>query len=120
MDNHGCRTLVFSGTSTVYGEPETFPITETSPAPIHPTPRANWRLNSTNALSRSGYWRVAHCATSSPGAHPSGRIGEDPYGIPNNLFPFVPRSPLAGSSRYGYLATTTTHPMAPASATTCM
>ena len=47
MDSHGCRTLVFSSTSTVYGEPETFPITETSPRlRSTPTPRANWRLNS--------------------------------------------------------------------------
>ena len=37
MDAHACHTLVFSSTSTVYGEPDTFPITETTPtAPIHP------------------------------------------------------------------------------------
>ena len=37
MDSHDCRTLVFSSTSTVYGEPETFPSPETTPtAPIHP------------------------------------------------------------------------------------
>ena len=42
------------------------------------------------ALSSSGPWRVASLRYFNPvGAHPSGRIGEDPYGIPNNLFPFI-------------------------------
>ena len=92
MDAHGCRTLVFSSTSTVYGEPETFPLSETTPtAPIHPYAQTKLAIEQLlSALSRSGSWRVASLRYFNPvGAHPSGRIGEDPYGIPNNLFPFI-------------------------------
>ena len=43
-----------------------------------------------NALATTGPWRVASLRYFNPvGAHPSGRIGEDPVGIPNNLFPFI-------------------------------
>ena len=46
MDAHGCRTIVFSSTSTVYGEPNTFPLTEnTPPLRFTPTPRPSWPLN---------------------------------------------------------------------------
>ena len=92
MDAHGCRTLVFSSTSTVYGEPESFPLTETSPtAPIHPYSQSKLAVEQLlTALSRKAPWRVASLRYFNPvGAHPSGRIGEDPYGIPNNLFPFI-------------------------------
>ncbi|WP_115118604.1 UDP-glucose 4-epimerase GalE [Synechococcus sp. UW105] len=92
MDAHDCRTLVFSSTSTVYGESETFPLTETTPTnPIHPyaqTKRAVEQM--LTALAQTGTWRVASLRYFNPvGAHPSGRIGEDPLGIPNNLFPFI-------------------------------
>ena len=92
MDGHNCRTLVFSSTSTVYGEPETFPLTETTPtAPIHPYAQTKLAVEQLlTSLSRSGSWRVISLRYFNPvGAHPSGRIGEDPYGIPNNLFPFI-------------------------------
>ncbi len=92
MDTHGCRTLVFSSTSTVYCEPETFPLTETTPtAPIHPYAQTKLAVEQLlTALSSSGPWRVASLRYFNPvGAHPSGRIGEDPNGIPNNLFPFI-------------------------------
>ena len=92
MDAYSCRTLVFSSTSTVYGEPETFPLTETTPtAPIHPYAQTKLAVEQLlTALSRSGTWRVASLRYFNPvGAHPSGRIGEDPYGLPNNLFPFI-------------------------------
>ena len=92
MDNHDCRTFVFSSTSTVYGEAETFPITETNPtAPIHPYAQTKLAVEQLlTALNRKGCWRVASLRYFNPvGAHPSGRIGEDPYGIPNNLFPFI-------------------------------
>ena len=92
MDANNCRTLVFSSTSTVYGEPDTFPITETTPtAPIHPYAQSKLAVEQlVTALSRSGPWRMASLRYFNPvGAHPSGRMGEDPYGIPNNLFPFI-------------------------------
>ena len=92
MDAHDCRTLVFSSTSTVYGEPESFPLTETTPtAPIHPYAQTKLAVEQIlTALSRKGSWRVTSLRYFNPvGAHPSGQIGEDPYGIPNNLFPFI-------------------------------
>ena len=76
----------------MYGEPEIFPLTETSPtAPIHPYAQTKLAVELLlTALSRSGSWRVATLRYFNPvGAHPSGRIGEDPYGIPNNLFPVI-------------------------------
>ena len=92
MDRHDCRTLVFSSTSTVYGEPEQFPLHEgLATAPVHPYAQTKLAVEQMlAALCRSGGWRVACLRYFNPvGAHPSGRIGEDPLGIPNNLFPFI-------------------------------
>ena len=89
----GCRTIVFSSSATLYGLPETVPIAETAPlAPVNPyghTKAAVERMLADLAASESG-WRIASLRYFNPvGAHPSGRIGEDPDGIPNNLFPFL-------------------------------
>ena len=92
MDAHVCRNMVFSSTSTVYGEPDNFPLTETTPtAPIHPYAQTKLAVEQIlNALSRNGSWRMISLRYFNPvGAHPSGQIGEDPCGIPNNLFPFI-------------------------------
>jgi UDP-glucose 4-epimerase len=94
MEAHGCRTLVFSSSATLYGYPETVPIPETAAVqPINPyghTKAAVERMLADLAASAPGAWRVACLRYFNPvGAHPSGRIGEDPNGIPNNLFPFV-------------------------------
>jgi len=93
MQRHGCRTLVFSSTSTVYGEPQAFPITEGfATNPLHPYAQTKlaveWMLQ---ALEQSEPgWCIGRLRYFNPvGAHPSGRIGEDPRGIPNNLFPFI-------------------------------
>ena len=90
MEQHQCRTLVFSSTSTVYGEPEAFPLKEEMP-PVHPYAQTKLAVEQMlGALCRSENWRVACLRYFNPvGAHPSGRIGEDPLGIPNNLFPFI-------------------------------
>ena len=92
MERHDCRTMVFSSTSTVYGEPEAFPLREDTPtAPIHPYAQTKLAVEQMlQALVRTGAWRIAALRYFNPvGAHPSGRIGEDPLGIPNNLFPFI-------------------------------
>ena len=92
MDGHHCRTLVFSSTSTIYGEPKQFPLVETmAAAPIHPYAQSKWAVEQLlNALAATDSWRIANLRYFNPvGAHPSGRIGEDPLGIPNNLFPFI-------------------------------
>ena len=94
MDAHGCRTLVFSSSATLYGYPEVVPIPETAPIqPINPyghSKAAVERMLEDLAASAPAAWRIACLRYFNPvGAHPSGRIGEDPNGIPNNLFPFV-------------------------------
>ena len=92
MDAHDCRTIVFSSSSTVYGEPINFPLTETMmPAPIHPYAHSKLAVEQLlNALAATGSWRIGNLRYFNPvGAHPSGIIGEDPLGIPNNLFPYI-------------------------------
>ena len=93
MKVHGCRSLVFSSSATLYGMPELVPIPESSPIqPINPyghSKAAVEQLLADLAASEPG-WRIARLRYFNPvGAHPSGRIGEDPKGIPNNLFPFL-------------------------------
>lgn len=88
-----CRTLVFSSSATIYGVPEQVPIPETAPVqPINPyghTKAAVEQMLADIASSEPG-WRIARLRYFNPvGAHPSGCIGEDPNGMPNNLFPFV-------------------------------
>jgi UDP-glucose 4-epimerase len=93
MAAHHCRTLVFSSSATLYGYPDQVPIRESAPVqPINPyghTKAAVERMLQDVAASEAG-WRIASLRYFNPvGAHPSGRIGEDPSGIPNNLFPFI-------------------------------
>jgi len=89
----GCRTLVFSSSATVYGYPTQVPIPETAPIqPINPyghSKAAAEQLLADLAASEPG-WRIGRLRYFNPvGAHPSGRLGEDPQGLPNNLFPFL-------------------------------
>nr|YP_002049128.1 UDP-glucose-4-epimerase [Paulinella chromatophora]ACB42918.1 UDP-glucose-4-epimerase [Paulinella chromatophora] len=93
MAAHGCRTIVFSSSATLYGYPQRVPIPEDAPiAPINPygqSKAAVEQLLADLAASETG-WRIARLRYFNPvGAHPSGMIGEDPCGIPNNLFPFI-------------------------------
>ncbi len=93
MQRNGCRTIVFSSSATLYGHPNAVPIAETSAVqPINPyghTKAAIEQLLADVALSEPG-WRIACLRYFNPvGAHPSGLIGEDPNGLPNNLFPVV-------------------------------
>jgi UDP-glucose 4-epimerase len=93
MVKFGVKTLVFSSSATVYGDPASVPITEDFP------------LSATNAYGRSKLmieemlrdlaraepdWRIALLRYFNPvGAHESGLIGEEPQGIPNNLVPYI-------------------------------
>ena len=103
MEAAGCRTLVFSSSATLYGHPETVPIAETAPLrPINPyghTKAAVEQMLADLAASKPG-WRIARLRYFNPvGAHPSGRIGEDPSGPPNNLFPLISRVAAGRSAR---------------------
>jgi UDP-glucose 4-epimerase len=93
MDDHGVRRLVFSSSATVYGDPPAVPITEASPiAPTNPYGQTKAMIEQIlhdTARSRKG-WQFALLRYFNPvGAHPSGEMGEDPNGVPNNLLPFV-------------------------------
>jgi len=93
MDECGVKTLVFSSSATVYGNPQTLPITEAAPlSATNPYGRTKLVIEDMlRDLYRSDpAWRMALLRYFNPvGAHPSGLVGEDPSGIPNNLLPFV-------------------------------
>ncbi|HVO07950.1 MAG TPA: UDP-glucose 4-epimerase GalE, partial [Burkholderiaceae bacterium] len=93
MQAHSVRTLVYSSSATVYGDPQRLPITED--APLSATnPYGTTKLVGEQLLRElercDPQWRIAYLRYFNPvGAHPSGRIGEHPGGIPNNLMPYV-------------------------------
>ena len=93
MRAHGCRTIVFSSSATLYGLAERIPIPETlAVQAVNPYGRNKAAVEEMLAdlVESEPGWRVACLRYFNPvGAHPSGLIGEDPKGIPNNLFPFV-------------------------------
>jgi UDP-glucose 4-epimerase len=88
-----CRHIVFSSSATVYGNPVFLPYTEDHPlAPINPygqTKLAAEMLLRDVAASGKGIEAGILRYFNPIGAHASGRMGEDPLGIPNNLMPFV-------------------------------
>lgn len=93
MDAAGCRTVVFSSSATVYGDPASVPIDEQF-ACAPESPYAHTKLMCETILAAQQVadpaWRVGVLRYFNPvGAHPSGLIGEDPDGIPNNLMPYV-------------------------------
>jgi len=86
-------TLVFSSSATVYGDPASTPIREDFPRQ-HTNPYGHTKLVIEDMLAAvlkaQPAWRIGVLRYFNPvGAHPSGLIGEDPAGIPNNLMPFV-------------------------------
>ncbi len=89
----GCHQLVFSSSATVYGIPETVPLDEGAPlSAINPYGRTKLMIEDMlrDLAAAEPAWRMALLRYFNPvGAHESGRIGEDPNGIPNNLMPFV-------------------------------
>ncbi|WP_305074094.1 UDP-glucose 4-epimerase GalE [Propionivibrio sp.] len=93
MAESGVKTLVFSSSATVYGDPHSVPIREDFPlSATNPYGRSKLMLEEIlRDLSRSDEtWHIALLRYFNPvGAHESGIIGEDPNGIPNNLMPFI-------------------------------
>ena len=93
MAETACRTLVFSSSATVYGDPASVPITEDFTR-SHTNPYGHTKMVCEDMLSAvraaDPAWRVGVLRYFNPvGAHPSGLIGEDPSGPPNNLMPYV-------------------------------
>eukprot|EP00245_Coleochaete_scutata_P008743 TRINITY_DN2730_c0_g1_i1.p1 TRINITY_DN2730_c0_g1~~TRINITY_DN2730_c0_g1_i1.p1 ORF type:complete len:402 (-),score=74.30 TRINITY_DN2730_c0_g1_i1:633-1838(-) len=93
MNRHGCKKLVFSSSATVYGAPKVVPCTENSPlSAINPYGRTKLFIEEMlrDVCKADSEWGTILLRYFNPvGAHPSGRIGEDPRGIPNNLMPYV-------------------------------
>lgn len=90
---HGVSHIVFSSSATVYGMQEKVPLVEDMPMmPINPYGRTKWMIEEVlkDCAVAHPDWSVALLRYFNPvGAHESGKIGEDPNGIPNNLLPFV-------------------------------
>lgn len=94
MQAANVRTMVFSSSATVYGEPESLPIREDAPLSTQ-NPYGASKLMMEQVLAdveaaEPGLWRIARLRYFNPvGAHESGLIGEDPQDVPNNLMPYV-------------------------------
>lgn len=93
MDAHHVRTLVFSSSATVYGDTQQLPITEsTELSATNPYGRTKLHIEVMldDLAASDPRWSIAKLRYFNPvGSHESGRIGEDPQGIPNNLMPFI-------------------------------
>lgn len=93
MISQGCKKLVFSSSATVYGQPKEVPCTEDFPiCAMNPYGRTKLFIEEIcrDVHRADPEWKIILLRYFNPvGAHPSGFIGEDPRGIPNNLMPFV-------------------------------
>jgi UDP-glucose 4-epimerase len=93
MDKYGLRNIVFSSSATVYGDPHTVPIREDFPLGCtNPYGRTKLMIEEilSDIYTADSRWNITLLRYFNPvGAHISGRIGEDPRGIPNNLMPYI-------------------------------
>jgi len=94
MRKHGVKNIIFSSSATVYGDPAFVPITEECPKGVCTNPYGwtKWMLEQilTDIQKADNEWNVILLRYFNPiGAHKSGKLGEDPKGIPNNLLPYV-------------------------------
>ena len=94
MRKHGCKNIIFSSSATIYGDPVEIPITENCPKGQCTNPYG-WTKSMLEQVlmdiqKADPEWNVVLLRYFNPvGAHPSGRIGENPNGIPNNLMPYI-------------------------------
>ena len=96
MQECGVKRLIFSSSSTVYGTPQSLPLTEDMPTGEPTNPYGRTKLHIEQILgdlcrADAGFAAVCLRYFNPIGAHESGLIGEDPNGIPNNLMPYVAR-----------------------------
>ncbi len=94
MRKHDCKKIVFSSSATVYGNPAQVPVTENCPKGQITNPYGQTKSMLEQILTdltvADPQWKVILLRYFNPiGAHPSGLIGEDPKGIPNNLVPYL-------------------------------
>lgn len=95
MKEYQVRNLVFSSSATVYGDPHTVPITEDFPLSVtNPYGRSKLMIEEIlgDLYKADPSWNIGILRYFNPiGSHPSGSIGEDPNGVPNNLVPYIAR-----------------------------
>ena len=106
MDEMGVKNIVFSSSATVYGDPETIPITEECPKGACTNPygwtKSMMEQIMTDLQRAKPEWNVILLRYFNPvGAHQSGRIGEDPKGIPNNLMPYISQVAVGKRDKLG-------------------
>lgn len=94
MRKHGCKNIIFSSSATVYGNPAQIPITEECPKGHCTNPYGQTKSMLEEVLMdlyrSDNSWNVVLLRYFNPiGAHKSGKIGENPKGIPNNLMPYI-------------------------------
>ena len=94
MRKHGCKNLIFSSSATVYGDPAIIPITEDCPKGHCTNPYGQTKSMLEEVLidvqKADNEWNIVLLRYFNPiGAHPSGTMGENPNGIPNNLMPYI-------------------------------
>ena len=94
MKNNGCKKIVFSSSATVYGMNNVSPLKETMPTGGTTNPYGTTKfmieIILSDLFSSDNEWSISLLRYFNPiGAHKSGRIGEDPNGVPNNLMPYI-------------------------------
>ncbi|MCQ2185540.1 MAG: UDP-glucose 4-epimerase GalE [Bacteroidales bacterium] len=106
MRNHGCKNIIFSSSATVYGDPAIIPITEDCPKGHCTNPYGQTKSMLEEVLmdvqKADPEWNVVLLRYFNPiGAHKSGRIGENPNGIPNNLMPYITQTAVGMRKELG-------------------
>jgi len=98
MAQNGCKSIIFSSSATVYGDPHTTPIKEDFPtSATNPYGRSKLFIEEIlkDLYISDNEWKIVLLRYFNPvGAHSSGLIGEDPNGIPNNLMPFITQTAI--------------------------
>lgn len=105
MAKYNCKTIVFSSSATVYGDPHTVPIKENFPlSATNPYGRSKLMIEEIlrDIYASDKEWKIILLRYFNPvGAHESGTIGEDPNGIPNNLMPYISQTAVGKLSCLG-------------------
>ncbi len=106
MRKHGCKNIIFSSSATVYGDPAQIPITEECPKGRCTNPYGQTKSMLEEVMmdvqKADKEWNVVLLRYFNPiGAHPSGTIGENPNGIPNNLMPYITQTAIGKRKELG-------------------
>lgn len=106
LRKHGCKNIIFSSSATVYGDPAIIPITEECPKGHCTNPYGQTKSMLEEVLMdvqrADNEWNIVLLRYFNPiGAHQSGRIGENPNGIPNNLMPYITQTAVGKRKQLG-------------------